>query len=240
MSPTLGQGYGTNPPHPSPPPGGDGLQHSGSMPPRESGQSGAVGLEPDTATGGALGGGTGQHESSRGSGEVPPMSTTSEGGESAHQIVPGNTPGGSPGLETSTGMPGTASGDVEGFLTPRSQQGQGLPTIAKMVEGFPGAGLQLMSRVGDFFRVARTEVMQVPVWQDSHATPPRSATRSLGSPGGAPGQLALGDGSLGSKKSGSSPQMGPQGTPTSFAPSHPGREGPLLNADMLQRMQALR
>ena len=90
-----------------------------------------------------------------------------------------------------------------------------------MVEGFPGAGLQLMSRVGDFFRVARTEVMQVPVWQDSHATPPRSATRSLGSPGGAPGQL------------------GPQGTPTSFAPSHPGREGPLLNADMLQRMQAL-
>ena len=106
MSPTLGQGYGTNPPHPSPPPGGDGLQHSGSMPPRESGQSGAVGLEPNTATGGALGG-TGQHESSRGSGEVPPMSTTSEGGESAHQIVhvPGNTPGGSPGPQTSTGMP---------------------------------------------------------------------------------------------------------------------------------------
>ena len=149
-------------------------------------------------------------------------------------------------------MPGTASGEaapggavagdshVEGFLTPRSQQGQGLPTIAEMVEGFPGAGLQLMSRVGDFFRVVRTEVMQVPVWQDSHATPPRSATRSLGSPGGASGQLALGDGSLGSNStSGSPPQLGPQGTPTSFAPSHPGREGPLLNADMLQRMQAL-
>ena len=113
-----------------------------------------------------------------------------------------------------------------------------MPTIAEMVEGFPGAGLQLMSRVGGFFRVARTEVMQVPVWQDSHATPPRSATRSSSSPGGAPGQLALGDGSLGSN-SGSPPQVGPQGTPTSFAPSHPGREGPLLNADMLQRMQAL-
>ena len=44
MSPTLGQGYGTNPLHPSSPLGGDGLQHSGSMPPRESGHSGAVDL----------------------------------------------------------------------------------------------------------------------------------------------------------------------------------------------------
>ena len=101
-----------------------------------------------------------------------------------------------------------------------------------MVKGFPRAGLQLMSRVGDFFKVARTEVMQVPVWQNSHATPPQSATRSLGSPEGAPGQLALGDGSLGSN-SGLPPQLGPQGTPASFAPSQLGRKGPPLNADML-------
>ena len=45
---------------------------------------------------------------------MPPMSTASKGGKSAHQIVhvPGNTPGGSPGLQTSTGMPGTASGEA--------------------------------------------------------------------------------------------------------------------------------
>ena len=55
-------------------------------------------------------------------------------------------------------MLGTLS--VEGFVTPRSQQG--LPTIAEVVEGFPSSGLQLMTRVGEFFRVARTEVMQVP------------------------------------------------------------------------------
>ena len=58
-------------------------------------------------------------------------------------------------------------------MTPRSQQG--LPTISEMVEGFPSSGLQLMTRVGDFFRVARTEVVQVPaVLQGTHATPPRT------------------------------------------------------------------
>ena len=121
-------------------------------------------------------------------------------------------------------------------MTPRSQQG--LPTIAEMVEGFPVSGRQLMTRVGDFFRVARTEVMQVPVWQDSHVTPPRSTTRSTGSPDGALGNLALGDGSLGSHGS-SPPQVGSHGTPASFAPPPPGREGSLLSADVLQRMHAL-
>ena len=87
-------------------------------------------------------------------------------------------------------MLGTASGDAEpggrvvagasteGFVTPRSQQG--LPTIAEMVEGFPSTGLQLMTRVGDFFRVARTEVVQVPaVLQGTHATPPRVIVRAV-------------------------------------------------------------
>ena len=107
-----------------------------------------------------------------------------------------------------------------------------------MVEGFPVSGRQLLTRVGDFFRVARTEVMQVPVWQDSHVTPPRSTTRSTGSPDGALGHLALGDGSLGSHGS-SPPQVGSHGTPASFAPPPPGREGSLLSADVLQRMHAL-
>ena len=49
--------------------------------------------------------------------------------------------------------------------------------------------------------------------------------------------MALGDGSLGSHNS-SPPQLGAHGTPTSFAPP-PGRDGPLLSADMLQRTQAL-
>ena len=82
--------------------------------------------------------------------------------------------------------------------------------------------------------------MQVPVWQDSHVTPPRSTTRSTGSPDGALENLALGDGSLGSHGS-SPPQVGSHGTPASFAPPPPGpgREGSLLSADVLQRMHAL-
>ena len=92
------------------------------------------------------------------------MSTTNEGGIASTQGVqlPGQAPGGSPGLEASTGMSGTASSEAlpggrvvagdstgEGFVTPRSQQG--LPTIAEMVEGFPVSGRQLMTRVGGFF-----------------------------------------------------------------------------------------
>ena len=179
------------------------------------------------------------------------MSTTIRGGDVAHHVVqtPDASPGESPGLQTSTGRLGTVSGDavsggvvagdsqVEGFVTPRSQQG--LPTIAEMVEGFPASGLQLMTRVGDFFHVARTEVAQVPaVRQGTYATPPRTATsQTRDSPSGASGPMALGDGSLGSHTS-SPPQLGAHGTPTSFAPP-PGRDGPLLSADMLQRMQAL-
>ena len=96
-----------------------------------------------------------------------------------------------------------------------------------------------MTRVGDFFRVARTEVVQVPaVLQGTHATPPRTTTsHTRDSPSGASGPMALGDGNLGSYTS-SPPQLGAYGTLTSFAPP-PGRDGPLLSADMLQRMQAL-
>ena len=59
------------------------------------------------------------------------------------------------------------TGEGEGFVTPRSEQG--LPTIAEMVEGFPGAGTQLMSRVGELLRVARvaTEVKGPAVQHDS-------------------------------------------------------------------------
>ena len=107
---------------------------------------------------------------------------------------------------------GVVAGDsqVEGFVTPRSQQG--LPTIAEMVEGFPASGLQLMTRVGDFFRVARTEVVQVPaVLQGTHATPPRTTTsHTRDSPSGASGPMALGDGTLGSHTS-SPPQLGAHG-----------------------------
>ena len=200
--------------------------------------------------------GAGQRESLQDSGEAPQVSTTMDGGIGAHHSVPapGITPGESSGLQVNTGRSGTGTehgrrdgeavpGGVaaehthEGFVTPRSQQG--LPTIAEMVEGFPASGLQLMTRVGDFFRVARTEVVQVPaVRQGTYATPPRTATsQTRDSPSGASGPMALGDGSLGSHNS-SPPQMGAHGTPTSFAPP-PGRDGPLLSADMLQRMQAL-
>ena len=248
MSPT--QGYGTTA-NPSPPPGRDGIQiRSGSTPPLENAHSGAGGFEPMAA--GRAFEGAGQRESLQDSGEAPQMSTTMDGGVGVQMVVPvsGNvSPGESPGLEASTGMLlGTESGDAEsggrvvtgasaeGFVTPRSQQG--LPTIAEMVEGFPASGLQLMTRVGDFFRVARTEVVQVPaVRQGTYATPPRTATsQTRDSPSGASGPMALGDGSLGSHSS--PPQMGAHGTPTSFAPP-PGRDGPLLSADMLQRMQAL-
>ena len=251
MSPTLGQGYGTTTQQPSPPPGRDGSQQvSGSTPPLENAHSGAEGFGP-MATGGALGG-IDQTGVCADSGGMPQVSTANEGGDGVQMVVPvsGNvSPGESPGLEASTGMLlGTESGDAEsggrvvtgasaeGFVTPRSQQG--LPTIAEMVEGFPASGLQLMTRVGDFFRVARTEVVQVPaVRQGTYATPPRTATsQTRDSPSGASGPMALGDGSLGSHSS--PPQMGAHGTPTSFAPP-PGRDGPLLSADMLQRMQAL-
>ena len=44
-----------------------------------------------------------------------------------------------------------------------------------------------------FFRVARTEVMQLPaVWQDSHVTPPRSTSQSRSSPSQTPGHLEKG------------------------------------------------
>ena len=147
----------------------------------------------------------------------PQVSTANEGGDRVQRIVPvsGNvSPGESPGLEASTGMLlGTESGDAEsggrivagasaeGFMTPRSQQG--LPTIAEMVDGFPVSGLQLTTRVGDFFRVARTEIVQVPaVRQGTYATPPRTATsQTRDSPSGALGPMALGHESLGSHTS---------------------------------------
>ena len=226
------------------------MQQTGLTPTPVYGQSGGMGFEPDVATGGTLGG-VDQHEPSGGSGGMPPGSTTIMGGDVAHHVaqMPDASPGESPGLQTSAGMLGTVSGDalsggvfagdsqVEGFVTPRSQQG--LPTIAEMVEGFPASGLQLMTRVGDFLRVARTEVVQVrAVLQGTHATPPRAtSSQTRDSPSGSSGPMALGDGSLGSHTS-SPPQLGAHGTPTSFAPP-PGRDGPLLSADMLHRMQAL-
>ena len=100
-----------------------------------------------------------------------------------------------------------------------------------MVEGFPATGFRIMSRVGEFLRVARTEVLPVVPSVEQQATPPRSAMRTRAGP------LALGDGIVASQ-TGSPPQVGSRSTPTSFAPG-PGRETPLLNAEMLQRMQAL-
>ena len=91
-----------------------------------------------------------------------------------------------------------------------------------MVEGIPGV---FMSRVSEFFRVARTEVQ---------AQSPPHHTRA--SPGAVSRVRALGDGSVGS--SASPPQPDSIGTPTTFGPG-PGRESPLLNAELLQRMQAL-
>ena len=240
MSPTLG--YGT---------AGHGTNVSSVTPDSSIARTeGGLGFAQHVAAGRALES-TGQSGTAEPDGVQHQVSTTSDGGIASTQGVqlPGQTPGGSPGLEASAGMSGTASSEAlpggrvvagdstgEGFVTPRSQQG--LPTIAEMVEGFPVSGRQLMTRVGDFFRVARTEVMQVPVWQDTHVTPPRSTTRSTGSPDGALGNLALGDGSLGSHGS-SPPQVGSHGTPASFAPPPPGREGSLLSADVLQRMHAL-
>ena len=200
MSPTLG--YGT---------AGHGTNVSSVTPDSSIARTeGGLGFAQHVAAGRALES-TGQSGTAEPDGVQHQVSTTSDGGIASTQGVqlPGQTPGGSPGREASTGVSGTASSEAlpggrvvagdstgEGFVTPRSQQG--LPTIAEMVEGFPVSGRQLMTRVGDFFRVARTEVMQVPVWQDSHVTPPRSTTRSTGSPDGALGNLALGDGSLGS------------------------------------------
>ena len=241
MSPTLG--YGT---------AGHGTNVSSVTPDSSiARREGGLGFAQHVAAGRALES-TGQSGTAEPDGVQHQVSTTSDGGIVGTQGVqmPGQTPGGSPGLEANTGMSGTASSEAlpggrvvagdstgEGFVTPRSQQG--LPTIAEMVEGFPVSGRQLMTRVGDFFQVARTEVMQVPVWQDSHVTPPRSTTRSTGNPDGALGNLALGEGSLGSHGS-SPPQVGSLGTPASFAPPPPpGREGSLLSADVLQRMHAL-
>ena len=122
---------------------------------------------------------------------------------------------------------------MKGFVTPIGQQG--MPTIAEMVEGIPSAN-QLMSRVGSFLRVARTEVMQVPT---VHVTPQRNTTQLTGSPDGALGNLALGDGSLGSHGS-SPPYVRSHQTPASFAPPLPGRDSAnLLSPETLQRMQAL-
>ena len=243
MSPTLGTafGYGTN-------------ESSATPNPPNSGTEGGLGFASDVAAGRGLEG-TGQADTAESGGVQSQASTTTVHGgiQSTPWVhVPVPTPGGSSGLQSSTSMSGTGTErlgrdgeallggviaenapSVEGgFVTPRSEQG--MPTIAEMVEGIPGAH-QLMSRVGNFFRVARTEVMEVPA---VHVTPPRSTTRSTGSPDGILGSLAVGDGSLGSHGS-SPPQVGSHGTPASFAPPPPGREGSLLSADVLQRMHAL-
>ena len=243
MSPTLGTafGYGTN-------------VSSATPNPPNSGTEGGLGFASDVAAGRGLEG-TGQADTAESGGVQSQASTTNEYGgipSTPWVPVPVQTPGGSSGLQSSTSMSGTGTerlgrdgeallGGViaenapcveGGSVTPRSEQG--MPTIAEMVEGIPGAH-QLMSRVGSFFRVARTEVMEVPA---VHVTPPRSTTRSTGSPDGILGSLAVGDGSLGSHGS-SPPQVGSHGTPASFAPPPPGREGSLLSADVLQRMHAL-
>ena len=212
-------------------------------------QPGGYSFEPRAA--GRASGSAGQHESRPDSGEASQVLTTMEGGFEAHRSVPlpSITPGESSGLQANTGRSGTgteqerrdgeaapeglvAENFQEGFVTPRSQQG--LPTIAEMVEGIPSAS-RFMSGIGSFFRVARTEVMQVPsVWHDTHDTPPRSTTLSRDSP---EGQRALGERSLGSHSS-SPPTLGLRGTPTSFGPP-PERDGQLLSQDVLQRMQAL-
>ena len=237
MSPTLRTafGYGTN-------------ESSATPNPPNSGTEGGLGFASDVAAGRGLEG-TGQADTAESGGVQSQASTTTVHGgiQSTPWVhVPVPTPGGSSGLQSSTSMSGTGTErlgrdgeallggvlaenapSVEGgFVTPRSEQG--MPTIAEMVEGIPGAH-QLMSRVGNFFRVARTAV---------HVTPPRSTTRSTGSPDGILGSLAVGDGSLGSHGS-SPPQVGSHGTPASFAPPPPGREGSLLSADVLQRMHAL-
>ena len=212
-------------------------------------QPGGYSFEPRAA--GRASGSAGQQESRPDSGEASQVSTTMEGGFEAHRSVPlpSITLGESSGLQANTGRSGTgteqerrdgeaapeglvAENFQEGFVTPRSQQG--LPTIAEMVEGIPSAS-RFMSGIGSFFRVARTEVMQVPsVRHDTHDTPPRSTTLSRDSP---EGQRALGERSLGSHSS-SPPTLGLQGTPTSFDPP-PERDGQLLSQDVLQRMQAL-
>ena len=244
MSPTLG--YGT---------AGHGTNVGSVTPnPPNSGTEGGLGFASDMAARRGLEG-TGQADTAESGGVQSQASTTTEHGgipSTPWVHVPVQTPGGSSGLQSSTSMSGTGTErlgrdgeallggviaenapSVEGgFVTPRSEQG--MPTIAEMVEGIPGAH-QLMSRVGNFFRVARTEVMEVPA---VHVTPPRSTTRSTGSPDGILGSLAVGDGSLGSHGS-SPPQVGSHGTPASFAPPPPGREGSLLSADVLQRMHAL-
>ena len=255
MSPTLGQGhYGTLGNMPSPPPGRDG--HPGSQDatqtPAQVHAAGGVGFASDTAAGRASGGG----DPAEG---TPQVSTTTDGGiASAPRSAPPRSiaPGGSPGPEANASAHQAASSEArpamdlsgggvcgmlggirstgetvgaEGFVTPRSQQG--LPTIAEMVEGFPATGFRIMSRVGEFFQVARTEVLPVVPSVEQQATPPRNAMHTRAGP------LALGDEIVGSQ-TGSPPQVGSRSTPTSFAPG-PGRETPLLNAEMLQRMQAL-
>ena len=92
-----------------PPPGRDGIQ-SGSTPTL----AGGMGFEP-MATGGALGG-IDQTGVCADSGGMPQVSTATEGGDEVQMVVPipGNVaPGGSPGLEASTGMLGTAFADAE-------------------------------------------------------------------------------------------------------------------------------
>ena len=240
MSPT--QGYGTVMPQSSQPPGRDGLQehmHSATPDAPTAGIEGGLGFV-DTAAGRARA----SIDPAEG---VQHASTTTEGGilhgmpRSMPQAV--QPPDGSPGPEANTILRQDTLGDdrqvtdqggdrglggirstgetagVEGFMTPRSQ---GLPAISEMVEGIPGV---FMSRVSEFFRVARTEVQ---------AQSPPHHTRA--SPGAVSRVRALGDGSVGS--SASPPQPDSIGTPTTFGPG-PGRESPLLNAELLQRMQAL-
>ena len=209
MSPTLGQGhYGTLGNMPSPPPGRDG--HPGSQDatqtPAQVHAAGGVGFASDTAAGRASGGG----DPAEGTPQV--STTTDDGIASAPRSAPPRSiaPGGSPGPEANASAHQAASSEArpamdlsgggvlggirstgetvgaEGLVTPRSQQG--LPTIAEMVEGFPATGFRIMSRVGEFFQVARTEVLPVVPSVEQQATPPRSAMHTRAGP------LALGDG----------------------------------------------
>ena len=99
-----------------------------------------------------------------------------------------------------------------------------------MVEGFPTSGLQLMTRVGDFFRVARTEVGTRSVARHTHTHTPhhheqhhhkRVIVRAV-----LQGPWPCEMGVWGSQTS-SPPQLGAHSTPTSVAPPPEG-DGPLL------------
>ena len=219
MSPTLGQGARTTEVG-----AGFAAQSYGSTATLQASQ-GPAGVEGEgrgSATGGAPEPATSAQVSTAtvaGVGPCSPSRTTGLatelGGPQVASVDP--VPRSAAAGHSSDGAPGSGGSNrsVGGYVTPELL----LPADGSLAQ----QSMQVLARVGEFFRVARTEL--VPVQQSPNPSPQQSTPETVRR------QLALQD---------AAEMQHPVGVPEVFSPAPPpGRDEPLLDEALLRRFQAL-